>query len=224
MSAHLLGETRQPVRLAWAQEPARLLWVLREDGRLLSLTYMREQEIYGWTQHETQGEIMDICVVKEDLQDTLYLVVKRAHGIFVERLMERAYNYVDEYWGVDCGLQYAGTRYENGLEIHEENGIATLTSAFDFALHAGKFVRMAGGLYRIEVPEMGAPFATVLRAATLRSPWNGAPRPGVWYLAEAVDAVAGLAHLEGQTVSILADGDVLPQQQVVDGAVQLGGE
>jgi hypothetical protein len=44
---------------------------------------------------------------------------------------------------------------------------------------------------------------------------------GNWSLAAQFSAVTGLNHLEGLTVSILADGNVLPQQTVTNGSVTL---
>jgi len=42
------------------------------------------------------------------------------------------------------------------------------------------------------------------------------------YWARAVTELTGLEHLEGETISILADGNVLPQKVVEDGMVDLG--
>jgi hypothetical protein len=223
LSAHLLGEGRQPVRMEWSQEPARLLWICREDGRLLALTYMREQEIYGWTQHETAGFVADICVVREDLQDTLYLCVDRGFGWFLERLEERTYENVDQFWGVDCGLRYEGVRHENGLAIVEGETTATLTASGSFESNIGSFVRMAGGLYEITAAVGGVATATIRRKAAKRHPATKNPRPGVWYIAAPVTTVSGLAHLNGQTVAVLADGDVLEPRVVVDGSIDLEG-
>jgi hypothetical protein len=44
---------------------------------------------------------------------------------------------------------------------------------------------------------------------------------GLTYTGAPVDEISGLAHLEGKTVSILADGAVHPQRVVTDGAITL---
>jgi hypothetical protein len=44
---------------------------------------------------------------------------------------------------------------------------------------------------------------------------------GAWSCTTPVSSVSGLDHLEGQVVSILADGNVAPQQTVVNGTVTL---
>lgn len=45
---------------------------------------------------------------------------------------------------------------------------------------------------------------------------------GITYEGEPTDEISGLEHLEGYTVAILADGNVLPQQTVENGKVLLG--
>jgi hypothetical protein len=45
--------------------------------------------------------------------------------------------------------------------------------------------------------------------------------PGEWSCTTPITTVFGLEHLEGETVSILADGNVEPPQEVVDGTIIL---
>ena len=110
LSPHLFGKGKEPVRFGWVEEPDKLLWVLREDGRMLCLTYLREQEIFAWTQHETDGFIHDICVVSEQSDDLLYALVEREEVIHLECLQPRAFADVREYWGVDAAV---GRTYES---------------------------------------------------------------------------------------------------------------
>jgi hypothetical protein len=46
-------------------------------------------------------------------------------------------------------------------------------------------------------------------------------KPGEWSCNPVVSTVSGLDHLEGKEVAILADGNVLPRQTVVSGAISL---
>jgi len=39
--------------MAYQQEPDSLVWAVRDDGILLSMTYMREQEVLAWSWHDT---------------------------------------------------------------------------------------------------------------------------------------------------------------------------
>ena len=149
MSSHLF-EAHQIVSWAFQKVPFSCVWAVREDGVLLCLTYLAEQEVVGWTWHDTDGAFEEVCVITENNQDVLYCVVKRTlQGVehrFVERFATRLVTNSTDAFFVDCGLSYSG-----------------------------------------------AP-ATV---------------------------ISGLGHLNGKTVSILADGCVRPQQVVAAGTITL---
>ena len=100
----------QIVEWAWAQQPFRILWCVREDGKLLSLTYLPQQDLVAWAQHETDGLVKSICSVVEGSEHAVYLVVQRLvngqYVNFVERMASRVFEDVTQAWFVDCGLQY----------------------------------------------------------------------------------------------------------------------
>lgn len=117
LAAHLF--TGNTVRdMAYAAEPHKILWTVRNDGRLLGLTYLREQEVLAWHQHSTQGRVLAVASVGEGREDVLYLAVRRPIGaggaevLVIERMMPRAINDpapdVRYAWHVDCGLRYEG--------------------------------------------------------------------------------------------------------------------
>ena len=47
------------------------------DGVLLALTYMREQEVVGWTPMEIDGFVESVCCVPEDTEDAVYMIIRR---------------------------------------------------------------------------------------------------------------------------------------------------
>src|SRR5579884_1885525 len=119
LSSHLfLGHAI--LQWAWCEEPYKVIWAVRDDGILLSLTYLKEQEIWGWARHDTQGTVLSVCSVSEPLPgmqgvaaiDALYLVVQRTIGgaqrYYVERMDNRIWQTVGDPWCVDCGLAYSG--------------------------------------------------------------------------------------------------------------------
>lgn len=222
LAPHIFDRGRVPLRIEWVAEPDKLVWVLRRDGTLACLTYMREQEIYGWSQHYTRGNIIDICTVRDSAQDTLYLVVERWGSTFLEALQPRRAAPVDEYWGLDCALRYEGTRQSTWLRVvPTDETTATLLAGDDvFTGAEGWFVRGGQGLYRIdEVVSASEATATIIRPAFDFCGCNSRIRDPHWFLAEAVDNVSGLAHLNGRTVGVLADGDYLGEFVVEDGAL-----
>ena len=48
---------RTIVDWCWAEEPWKLLWAVRDDGVLLSMTHLKEQNLFAWAHHETRGRV-----------------------------------------------------------------------------------------------------------------------------------------------------------------------
>ncbi|MEA4834962.1 MAG: hypothetical protein VB133_07505 [Anaeromusa sp.] len=102
LARHLV-EDYEIVDMDYQQEPDSIVWLVRSDGKLLSLTYNKEQDVYAWSLHETDGAFESVCCVSGDSQDDVYFVVRRTiNGVtkrYIERLAPRlneptALNYV----------------------------------------------------------------------------------------------------------------------------------
>jgi hypothetical protein len=105
---------------AYAEEPFKLIWVIRDDGTLLSLTFLKEQEVIGWAHHDTNGSFKSICTVTEQTTrgavDAIYVVVEReVNGNTVQYIERMADRFVlsntvpgNECWFVDSGIEYSG--------------------------------------------------------------------------------------------------------------------
>jgi len=66
------------IEWAYAENPDSIVYAVRDDGVLLMLTYVREHEIWSWTQAETAigGLVKRVCVAPEGNEDRLYLGVE----------------------------------------------------------------------------------------------------------------------------------------------------
>ena len=148
-SAHLF-DNLDIMDMAYSKAPYPVVWMTSSNGKLLGLTYVPEQQIGAWHQHDTDGEFESCAVIAEGSEDRLYVIVKRtingATVRMVERIASRQFATQEDAFFVDCGLTYDST-----------------------------------------------PATTI----------------------------SGLTHLEGKTVSILADGAVHPQRVVTSGAITL---
>lgn len=218
---------------AWAEEPFKLLWAIRDDGLLLSFTYLKDQEVYAWARHTTRGLYKSVCTVQEGNDDAAYFVVRRyINGSwvqYVERMASREMNSVEDAWCVDCGLEYPLTYPAAGLSASAATGTVTFTA--DAAVFSsgdvGSIIRMGGGKARIT----GYTSSTVVTAtiideitAVIAEDPSNTPLPaaeGEWSCTAPVTTVSGLDHLEGQTVAVLADGNVHPQVTVTGGEITL---
>jgi hypothetical protein len=113
-ATHLFEQRRTIRRIDYQQTPHSIIWCVRSDGTLLGLTYIPEQEIWGWHRHDTRGAFEDLCVVPETDEDALYVLVSRARGSdtkrYVERLASRdirdGFSHADSFF-VDSGLSYS---------------------------------------------------------------------------------------------------------------------
>lgn len=148
-SQHLLsGHTI----VAWDYQttPDGILWCVRDDGTLLSLTYNREHQVYAWARHETDGEVEDLCCVKGDDRDEVYMIVKRTIDgstvRYIERLAEPFRDSeaedASQAWYVDCGL-----RLESDEEVTEISGLDHLEGCEVAVLADGMPVHTTSRLY-----------------------------------------------------------------------------
>lgn len=73
----------------YAEDPWSIVWAVRSDGKLLSLTYSREQEVLAWSWHDTDGVVENVVAVPETTEDFVYVVVRRTIGGATKRYVER---------------------------------------------------------------------------------------------------------------------------------------
>ena len=246
LSSHLFTGY-QILEWAWAEEPYKLMWCVRNDGQLLSLTYLKEQDVYAWAHHDTFGLYQSVCVIPEFTYQTngtllgadiCYVVVARVINnvwkYYVERFDARVWNTVEDTWAVDAGVQTTPTYPNATLTVSAASGNVTLTASSGVfsAGMVGQVVRVGGGIITLTgYTNATTMTGTVTQSLTNTLPNNGnnAPIPvpagfNAWSIWTPITALSGLDHLNGATVSILADGSVLPSQVVSNGSISLGSQ
>jgi hypothetical protein len=247
LSSHLLYDTAGAHRIvewAFAAEPHQIVWAVRDDGMLLGFTYMREHDVYAWHRHTTDGLFESVATITEPdgyggYEDAVYLIVNRTIGAatrrYLERMVSRTFPTIADAWFVDCGLQYDGLNADAGRALsisgasYDAGATVTMTAAGEdftpfvddsvpgrsYTLRAGNdavTVQISAFIDHTQVSAvLAAPAPATLRGAATAD-WTA------W-----ATQVAGLGHLEGKTVAILADGSVVPNQAVSGGAITLDG-
>lgn len=219
----------QMLQSAWCEEPYKLAWYVRDDGALLSLTYLKEQEVYGWARHDTLGQFVSIASVTEPPVDALYVIAQRpcpaaGTGVayYVERMDNRIWASTEDPWCVDCGLAYAMPTPSATLSSNSSSGavIFTASSAVFSAGNVGSVIRLSGGIATITgYIDTTHVTGTWNLHATMLVPNDPAarvaPQPaGQWTMTKPITTVTGLMHLAGLTVTGLADGIPIPLQVV----------
>lgn len=243
MSSHLLrGFTIQDQ--AFALAPNGVLWMARNDGMLLGFTFLPDQQVFGWSWHDTDGEVESVASVPEGDEDALYLIVKRtingATRRYIERMATRQLTkfgsgdyWFDRAFFVDCGLTYDGRLGGSAVLLNgvdwkypEQLTLSVSTSTFNAGM-VGRSVIMYGGgdetsigdVLTVKITSYASPTVVMVEPQTV-VPASLRDIPATrWGLA--ATTISGLSHLEGKTVSILGDGNVVPQQVVTGGAVTL---
>lgn len=232
---------------AWAQEPYKLVWLVRNDGTMLSLTYLKEQEIFSWTRHDTNGEFICVCSVPEQinpnipvsvnfspaLYDAVYCITQRyvqgAWRYYSERMDSRIWQTVEDSFCVDAGLEYPQSYPNASLSASSSTGTTTFTASSSIfsSGNIGDVLRIGGGIATITGYTSGTIVTGTLTQPITDVAYNDpldTPLPqsaGTWSLSTPTSTVSGLNHLNGLTVAILADGSVVPNQVVTNNSVTL---
>ncbi len=238
-SQHLL-EGYEVTGVAFQQIPFKTIWLVRSDGVLLSLTYIKEQQIVGWSRHDTRGLVESICCVPEDGADSLYMVVRRKIGgvwqRYVERMEPRYQPDALVPWFVDSAVPFDGrkTVLQASLIVESSNN-----SYNDDDFVGIRFLGARPGVYGDEMlvsitttaysDDEGREVPTTISHRLRRV--EGATYHPIGTLPVELrnvkisewtakfDTFSGLDHLEGLEVVGVADGFVLPPRTVVNGTV-----
>jgi hypothetical protein len=225
----------------FAAEPGGVLWCARSDGLLLALTYLREHGVWGWSRHDTRGEVESVCVVPEADEDRLYCVVKRTiNGATVRFVEQMAAQFIGDVTDVvdavfmDCALTYDGTN-ATATTINFSDGL-TPVSGVVFALSSAALFTASSVGDEIRFLRSGVPERFVIDVYTDSQHVSGHFEEGAaaagpfgfgvgtaWTLA--VTDISGLDHLEGEAVSVLGDGyvDASPNNADYDRLTVTGG-
>ncbi|HEY6416977.1 MAG TPA: hypothetical protein VIX41_12080, partial [Acidimicrobiales bacterium] len=135
-ATHLVDGQRL-ARIDYAQVPHTIVWAARGNDTLLGLTYLPEDDLWGWHRHDSAGAAFDdVCVVPEDLEDGVYVIVARPIGgtlvRYIERFASRLIDpdhFEEQVFFVDSGLSYHGdpTTTVSGL-AHLEGEIVAVVA------------------------------------------------------------------------------------------------
>lgn len=227
LASHLFTNSNKVIRMDFMEEPDKLVYATREDGTRVVGTYEPDQEVIAWTRDATQGLYKDQLVVLEDERFTLYQIVDRyINGTwrrFIERQYYREYDNIEDAKFVDCGLSRSfftttTTLTRNGTNLTSDGSVVW---SVDDVVFAG------GGRARITIVNSSTDVDVVweIEPTDIIPQVLGQPpqsyAPGNWTLVTPTDTVSGLTHLEGEQVSVLADGNVIEGLTVTNGSLTL---
>lgn len=147
--------------MALQQEPDNIVWCVLENGKLVGMTYRREEQVIAWHEHVLGGSsvvnsvnydygfVESIATIPGDLdEDVVYMVVNRRINGSDVRYVEYFSNFdfgddiLDAHF-VDSGLTYNGSDVTSlsGLDHLEGESVAIVA---DGSAHANKTVSSGG--------------------------------------------------------------------------------
>jgi len=232
LASHLFPTGSNLVSWTYAAEPDKVVYAVRTDGSLLHFTLVKEQDVYAWCPATTCGLYKDVVSIEENDRDAVYVIVERDIGgrktKFFERIVSRAFETVDDVWCLDSGVGLSANYPAAILKVAAETGtdiLYTTDSAVFTSADVGNIIRSGKGkaIIRTYVDSKNVK-CDILRNIELVNfeDCNSGPQdslPGTWALDTPVDKLTNLWHLEGEEVSIVVDGDVLPKKVVTNGTV-----
>ena len=180
----------------FSDAPEGRLFAPRDDGKMLTLTYLKSQDIAAWTILDTDGNFESVCTVEKSKFDEVYVVVNRNGSRFVEIFKQGLLPTEDAKtgWYVDAGTQYNG---QKTTEIVITAG--AVVSAVDVfaASNVGDNIRIDETDYEI-LTYTDPKNVTVTSDLTVTT--------SDWILT--ADTFSGLDWLANKTVVALCDGNV----------------
>lgn len=108
-----LFDNMEIIDMAYSKAPWPIVWVVNNEGQLISLTYVPEQQVGAFSTIETNnGRFRSCCVVAEGDEDILYCVVERivagVNNFYIERMTERQFKTLEECCFLDSSGKYVG--------------------------------------------------------------------------------------------------------------------
>lgn len=243
--ANHLFQRRRIVDWCFSIVPYSAAFCVRDDGKLLVMTYLRDQQVFAWAPQSGPGKYESTCSISEDSEDAVYFVVNRTISgqsvRYIERLASRIFTSDEDAFFVDSGLSY------DGRNTSESRAVTITGGAGDWPYQQPYTLNITGGDFfvssdvgaqiqlpysedngsgtlvnkeiRCDIQEVTSGTAVVILAnRDIPEVLRNAATTN-WQLARRT--FSGLNHLEGQTVNILSDGSVEPQKVVAGGAVTL---
>ena len=246
LSSHLL--TPQSLMTSWAfgTTPDPIIVGVLSSGQATCQTYQEEQQINAWTRWDTLGSYESVEIVRPDLSSTslddeVYFVVNRVINGYlnvrtIEKIPPRRFTDVRDCFFVDDGLSFDNPIAITNISILG-GGVVQVTAP-NHGFTNGSIVTISDVTW---FPTLDANYNPVLpnqltgnnqSAVTVINTnvftLNGVDGTGwVRYLTggnarSCYTVFGGLYHLEGQVVSVLADGNVIMGLTVVNGSITVG--
>jgi len=235
LSPHISGDGI--IDMAYQQNPDTILWCVCSGGTIATMTREIDQEVQGWTRQTTDGIYESIATIpsQSDPHDEVWVVVNRTIGASAKRYVERFKSQEipelqDTCFYVHSGLTYDAynstttpTATTISLSATAGTSVVVTSSAAYFASNdVGQRIRAidANGATVGELEVTAYSQSTIVVGKVKYAFDASTYASGYWGVS--VEEISVLDHLEGETVTVLADGGVdKPNKVVSNGTITL---
>lgn len=225
--------------MAYQQELDSTLWCVRADGQLCALAYQPDQDVIGWSRQILGGSwqggaaaVESAAVIPGVGEDEVWIVGKRTIGGVTRRYIEVfATPYITGADQATACYADAALRYDDPKSVTVvTNASSVVVTAPSHGFADGDRVRICGirGMMALNdrvftISDVTADTVALYDRETGDAIDGSAlaPYAAGGQIRRLETTFAGLDHLNGETVSILADGGVHPAKAVSDGTLTL---
>lgn len=212
LSEHLLDA--EILEMAYQQTPFNIVWCVMGDGTISALTRQEEHEVAGWSLITTDGDVKSAAVISGDGEDDeLWIIVERtidgSAKKYVERLTDFSFDYIEDAVRVDSAILR-----DNPITISSISSGTVTANNHGLANEDTVLLRKVDA--NVDYHKY-----TVANASTNQFDIDSTISATSGEAYECTDAISGLGHLEGEEISILADGAVHPDVTVANGSANL---
>lgn len=233
------------IQMAFTSGRPEVTWAVRSDGALLSCVLAGDEDVAAWSENFLGGDglVLSACgVPRADNIDLLYVCVNRGGVYSVEYKTDDPVlpDPIDTYTGsfeaddrayadllfekqrrinrLDSSLAYDGTV---SATLSISGTTFTAGSSVFSASDVGRYIRVKHlvggetGVAKITAYTSGTVVTVEVKQAFDKDSYAS----GAWY--KSTNSIGNLWHLEGKTISVLADGAVHPEVTVSGGYITL---
>jgi hypothetical protein len=190
---------------AYSRQPFPVAWFVTSDGRLLSCTYMPEQNVAGWSWHEHgDGDYEWVSVIAEGDEDAVYVHVRRTVNSLTVRHIERLASLtvpaaIEDCTYLDGFITYDSTATTSitGLSHHEGEDVYALADGEV----VGPFTVASGGITldtAASTVQVGLPYTTTLRTLPIAAQVDGYGKGRHWNVSKVMVNVEDSAQFEAR--------------------------
>ena len=216
-------------QMAYQEEPLSIIYAVREDGELVAVTYQRDQQVVAWHRHIFGGAFgtgkavcESIAVIPTDLDEyEVYVIIKRTINGATKRYVEvlNPFDFTEtdntSFNFLDSQLNYDGV--SSTLNGNISNTATTVVVADGTNFNSSGKIKIGKEI----ISYTGKSTNNLTGCTRGQNLTTAAAHTSGATVDQVVETLSGLAHLEGQTVSILADGATHPTKTVSSGAIGL---